>query len=86
MTTRMLVMIMLIITINASLCCASDACVLGYLDPGSGAMIFQMIIASVVGAGVALKLFWGNIKAFFSSSKTEDQVEGLDKISEGDKE
>ena len=46
---------------------------LAYLDPGSGAMIIQMIIASVVGAGVALKLFWGNIISFFTGKKSEEE-------------
>ena len=47
-----------ILLFNTTFCSASESPILGYLDPGSGAMIFQMIIASVVGAGVALKLFW----------------------------
>lgn len=35
---------------------------LGYIDPGSGTILLQALIASLVG-GVAI--FWGRIKAFF---------------------
>jgi hypothetical protein len=37
-----------------------------YLDPGSGSYIFQAVIAGALGIGVALKVFWGRIAAFFS--------------------
>lgn len=32
-----------------------------YIDPGTGSFVIQGIIAAVVGAGVALKMFWGRI-------------------------
>ncbi len=43
-----------------------------YLDPGSGSMLIQIIIAAVLGAGVALRVFWKNIKAFFTGKKASD--------------
>jgi hypothetical protein len=42
-----------------------------YLDPGSGSLLFQFIIAGALGAGVALKLFWTRIKLMFSGNKSE---------------
>ena len=39
--------------------------IIAYLDPGTGAMVIQALIAGVVGAGFAVKLFWTNIKSFF---------------------
>lgn len=36
-----------------------------YLDPGTGAFIFQILIAGIVGFGFAIKLFWHHIKKFF---------------------
>ena len=33
-----------------------------YIDPGTGSFVIQGIIAAVVGAGVALRMFWGRIK------------------------
>ena len=43
-----------------------------YLDPGSGSMLIQIIIAAVLGAGVAIRVFWKNIKAFFAGKKASD--------------
>ena len=36
-----------------------------YLDPGTGSYILQMIIAAVLIAPCAIKLFWKKIKRFF---------------------
>ena len=37
-----------------------------YLDPGSGSMLIQILLATLLGAGVAIRIFWRNIKAFFT--------------------
>jgi len=36
-----------------------------YLDPGTGSMALQLLIAGVVGALATLRLYWARIKAFF---------------------
>ena len=36
-----------------------------YIDPGTGSFLIQGIIAAVVGAGVALKMFWHRIVGLF---------------------
>ena len=36
-----------------------------YIDPGSGSMIVQMLIGTLVGAGIAVKLYWLKIKMKF---------------------
>jgi hypothetical protein len=36
-----------------------------YLDAGTGSIILQAVLGGVVGALVAVKLFWNQIKAFF---------------------
>ena len=36
---------------------------LAYIDPGTGSFVIQGIIAAVVGAGFAIKMFWHRIKA-----------------------
>jgi phosphate/sulfate permease len=48
-----------------------------YLDPGTGSIIIQLIIAGIVGGGFALKLFWYNSKKFFLSllGKKSDDAE-----------
>jgi len=37
----------------------------GYLDPGSGSLMLQALVASFLGAMLAIKIFWHKIKAFF---------------------
>ena len=32
-----------------------------YLDPGSGSMIVQLLIAGIAGLGVGIKFFWRRI-------------------------
>lgn len=39
--------------------------VIAYLDPGTGSIIVQSIIAGFVGLLVAIKLFWKRIIGFF---------------------
>lgn len=41
-----------------------------YLDPGSGSMLIQLIIGAVLGLGVFIRIFWKNIKGFFTGSKS----------------
>ena len=45
---------------------------LPYLDPGSGSILIQLAVGAVLGAGVLIRVFWKNIKAFFSGKKVED--------------
>ena len=40
---------------------------LAYVDPGTGSMIIQVIIAAILTVGVAIKMFWIHIKAFLSN-------------------
>ena len=36
-----------------------------YLDPGTGSIIAQMLIGTLVGAGLAIKIYWQKIKMIF---------------------
>jgi hypothetical protein len=36
-----------------------------YLDPGSGSLIIQIVIAALLGIGVAVRASWGSIKKLF---------------------
>lgn len=38
-----------------------------YLDPGTGSYIIQMLVGAVLGGLFTVKLFWKNIKDFFTS-------------------
>ena len=38
-----------------------------YIDPGTGSVIIQVLIASFVGGLFLMKVFWGKVKAFFNN-------------------
>ena len=40
-----------------------------YLDPGSGSMMIQLLLAGAAGAAVALKIFWRRLLTFFGFYK-----------------
>ena len=40
-----------------------------YLDPGTGSFVFQMLIASLLGALFTVKIFWQRLKNFFSGKR-----------------
>jgi len=37
-----------------------------YLDPGTGSYLFQIMLASLIGAAFAIKTYWIKIKKFLS--------------------
>ena len=43
--------------------------ILVYIDPGTGSIVLQALVACVVGAGIAVKLFWHRILKFFGIRK-----------------
>lgn len=49
-----------------------------YLDPGTGSLILQMIIAGLLGASFAIKVYWKKIKAFFANHFSKRQYDGKD--------
>lgn len=50
-----------------------------YLDPGSGSLIVQMLIAAAVGGGLLLKAFWskltGKSKKGSDTDETQEETE-----------
>ena len=42
-----------------------------YLDPGSGSMMLQLLLAGLAGMALGAKMFWRRILAFFRRSKQE---------------
>jgi len=38
-----------------------------YIDPGTGSLIIQVLIASFVGALFVIKIYWKKVKAFFNN-------------------
>jgi len=47
---------------------------LAYLDPGSGSILLQLILATILAIGVFVRSQWGRIKRFFGkgSSRVDD--------------
>ena len=56
-----------------------------YLDPGSGSFIIQMLLAGLLGIGVAVRIYWKKIVAFFNKGRggdVQDQIDQLDEYDE----
>jgi hypothetical protein len=54
---------------------------LPYLDPGSGSFLIQLLIAALLGLGVALRASWSRIKGFFgkkSEAADEDDDDAIE--------
>ena len=43
-----------------------------YIDPGTGSLVFQVIVGAVVGALVTLKLYWQRVKLFFARRRSDN--------------
>jgi len=48
-----------------------------YLDPGSGSILIQLIIASALGAALIVKTSWSKIKNFFRKDSSEVSEEEI---------
>jgi len=42
--------------------------IVGYLDPGTGATLTQLVLAGTVGIGAIIKLKWHSIRSLFGRS------------------
>ena len=45
-----------------------------YLDPGSGSFILQVLVASLVGIGFALRSYWSKLIKIFRKDQTEEEI------------
>jgi len=46
---------------------------LAYLDPGTGSLLIQLLLAGLLGIGVAIRIFWKNIKGLFTKNNKEHE-------------
>jgi len=44
-----------------------------YLDPGSGSILLQLLLAVLLGAGIFLRTQWSKIKTLFTGKKASDE-------------
>jgi len=42
-----------------------------YLDPGTGSLILQVLLAGVLGAGIIVRIFWKRIRSLFGKKDIE---------------
>ena len=56
--------------------CLPTTKVHAYLDPGSGSFVLQVLVASILGALVSLRLFWGRIIGLFKKGGREPTTLG----------
>lgn len=59
---------------------------LPYLDPGSGSILFQMIVAAILGAGILLRSQWKRVKGWFGGKRGNADDSDNDKNGEGGSE
>lgn len=45
-----------------------------YLDPGSGSFLLQLLIAGLLGLGIALRASWGKIRKMFGKGQAKDNI------------
>ena len=43
-----------------------------YLDPGTGSMLLQGLLAGIMAVGVTLGIYWRRLKAFFNRSEENE--------------
>ena len=60
------VLIFLIILLHTNIAYA-------YLDPGTGSLLLQGLIAALAAAGAAISIYWNKLKSFFSKKKKKDK-------------
>lgn len=44
-----------------------------YLDPGSGSVLLQVLLAAILGAGVVLRTQWSKIKSLFKGKDSSEE-------------
>jgi hypothetical protein len=53
-----------------------------YLDPGSGSMILQIVIAAALGGAYAVKVYWKKIKRLFRGKDAAEEVDNAAVLTE----
>ena len=56
-----------------------------YLDPGTGSLLIQGIIASIAAAAAAARLYWHRIVGLFRGKKQADEIQNGDNVDDSSK-
>lgn len=54
-----------------------------YLDPNSGSILLQILLGGFAGVALAGKMFWGNLKSFFTFGRGKNTEAEPEEASEG---
>ena len=57
------------ISLIAAFVALSTTSAWAYLDPGTGSMLLQGLIAGIAGGLVTIRLYWDRLKAFFAARR-----------------
>ena len=49
-----------------------------YVDPGSGSVFLQILLAFLFGAGALIKIYWSKIKSLFGKHDSAQNEKGND--------
>ena len=55
-----------------------------YLDAGTGSMLLQVLVATIAGGLLTMKLYWRRIKAAFARGPINDEGAAPDSPTDGD--
>ncbi len=53
-----------------------------YLDPGTGSLLVQILLAVLLGVGVIVRIFWSRIKGLFGVKPSSSMNPGEDEDGE----
>lgn len=59
-------------------CLVSSSPAWAYLDPGTGSMMIQGIIAGITGIAVVTRLYWEKVRSFFAGGTPQEAEGDLD--------
>ena len=48
---------------------------LGYIDPGTGSFLLQVLLAGLLGGLATLKFYWGRMRGYFSRDHESAEAE-----------
>lgn len=55
---------------------ASPPLAYAYIDPSTGGMLLQLLLAGVAGALIIIKLYWEKLRSIFSSKSNRGEAAG----------
>ena len=67
-------------TLNFVLLMSFSTAAAAYLDPGTGSMVLQGLIAGIAVAGFTVKTYWYKLRSFFGNSQPTSLLDEEDSV------